>query len=164
MNDKSFCDVPIYKESEEAHSAAFHKYISEGLYNTKEKIKYYEENPAVKQRAECVYMSQFGLWKYNQIVGYLRLYFDGDQILGEYYSHSGRNIHRSTKRKIEYKAHKLAYELSLESGMNSGSIFDRIMEYIALCKKELPKRYFDTSQLEIIGPYVNWRELWLSSS
>jgi hypothetical protein len=101
-----------------------------------------------------------GCWKFNEIIGYIRLHFLGTQIRGEYFGVKKKRIVKTRTKTLEYRTWKLAPEIEVPDEATDSDIFTFVMEYIADCKKELPRRHIDTELLEAMGPYVRWRELY----
>lgn len=101
-----------------------------------------------------------GPWQYNEIVGYIRLHFVGSQIRGEYFAPNTSRIVKTRKRVFWLQTHKLAPEVSIPLTATSGQIFDLIKDYVDACKRELPRRYIDASQLMRLGPFVDWKGLY----
>ena len=167
-----FYDIPVYRTDEESDKQSYENFLKTNILKFN---LYKNDNPGCfdekrlilyEQNVHTISKNAFGGgWRYNQIVGYVRLYFSGNQVLGEWWCHTGKKIHRTTKRQIERSVcHKLAPEEDVDYHLDSASIFAVIMEYIKQCKQELPKgRYLDTSLLEKIGPYLDWRRLLRSS-
>jgi hypothetical protein len=102
-----------------------------------------------------------GSWRYNEIIGYIRLHFLGSQIRGEYFGVRSKRIVRTRKKVLEYKTWKLAVEMDIPGDSTNEQILKLIREYIDDCRKELKGRHIDSELIEIIGPYVDWRRFWL---
>jgi hypothetical protein len=64
----------------------------------------------IESHANRVYGGQ---WIYNEIIGFVRLYFDGSQVLGAYFRTSAKRISKTRKKTFEWIAHKLAPEVEL---------------------------------------------------
>ena len=59
---------------------------------------------------------KFGTWRFNEIIGYVRLYFRGSQVLGEYYAVK-RSRHVLTRHKtLIRRTHKLGPEHQIPCG------------------------------------------------
>lgn len=85
------------------------------------------------------------------------MYILGDQIRGEFWRVKAKRIVRSRKKVFEYDTWKLVPEIDIPEEANNVEIFCLINEYLSDCKKELKGRYIDTSRLDIIGPFIDWR-------
>lgn len=115
----------------------------------------------IREHARVMYG---GPWRYNEIIGYIRLHFLGSQIRGEYFGPEVKRITKTRKRVLWRKTHKLAPEVSLPSNPSNREIFDGILRYIQSCEQELPKRFVDASQLKTLAPFVNWKRLYESNA
>jgi hypothetical protein len=93
---------------------------------------------------------------YNEIVGYIRLHFLGSQVRGEYIGVRKKRIVRTRTKIVEFHTWKPAPEVEISRPTANEGIFGAALEYIALCRKELPRRYIDTELFDLIGKHVNW--------
>ena len=165
MREKYFYDVPVYRLSRERYYKDMDEYINKHMHSgSPSHIKmmedFYRKEPAQKRASEDRLRKSYGgAWDYNEIIGYIRLYFFGTQIRGEYWGVNAKKIVRTRKKFFEYKTWKLAPEIDLHWEPNSSSIFLQIQKYLERCKKELKNRFIDTRNLEVIGPYVDWKSL-----
>ena len=101
-----------------------------------------------------------GEWRYNEVIGYVRLHLLGSQVRGAYWRVDAKRIVRTRKKIIEEPWDwKLAPETELPTKGSNNEIYLAILEHVEDCSKELKKRYLDTEQLTTIGPYVDWRAL-----
>lgn len=99
----------------------------------------------------------------NEIIGYIRLYFFGNQIRGEYWAVNSKRVVKTRKKILEYKTWKLALEIDLHWEPDSSSIFLQILKYLERCQKKLKGRYIDTCNFKAIGSYVNWKSMFEES-
>jgi len=145
------------------------EYINKNMFperptHIRMKEDFFKRNPSQKVAVENRLRKSYGgAWEYNEIIGYIRLYFFGTQIRGEYWAVNAKKIVKTRKKIFEYKTWKLASEIELHWETDSSSIFSQILKYLERCKKELKKRYIDTHNLEAIGPYVDWKSLYEES-
>tara|TARA_B100001063_G_C16772156_1_gene562443 strand:- start:780 stop:1295 length:516 start_codon:yes stop_codon:yes gene_type:complete len=100
-----------------------------------------------------------GSWEYNEIIGYLEIYILGNQVRAQYWQDNKKRIVKTRKKQFVFKTHKLVPEVSFDRSLTNEDIFDVINECISDCKQELKGRYLDTSTLDRLGPYINWKEL-----
>ena len=169
MKENYFYDVPVYRLSRERYYKDMDKYINKNMYSgspnhIKMTEEFYRKEPSQKLAQEDrLQISYGGAWEYNEIIGYIRLYFFGTQIRGEYWGVNAKKIVRSRKKFFEHKTWKLASEIELHWDPDSSSIFSQILKYLERCKKELKNRYIDTRNLEVVGPYVDWKSLYEES-
>ena len=163
MREKYFYDVHVYRLSRERYYNDMDEYIKKHMYSGSPRHRkmmedYYRKEPTQKNAAEeRLRQSYGGAWEYNEIIGYIRLYFFGTQIRGEYWGVNSKRIVRTRKKTLEYKTWKLATEIDLHREPDSSSIFSKILEYLDRCQKKLKGRYIDTVSLKAIGSYVAWK-------
>lgn len=155
-------DIPVYRISEEEYNKSKNTFVENSLYPTKDDFDFYEQNPEYKIRFKDHLNKVYGgMWRYNEIIGYIRLYLFGTQIRGCYYQISQRRMVRTRKKNFVYKTHKLAGELQVYRAKSNVEFFDVILNYLADCKNELPKaRFVDDRDLKRIGPFIDWISLY----
>lgn len=101
------------------------------------------------------------MWRYNEVIGSIRLRFFGSQILGESYSVKRRRIVRTRSKVLEYRTHKLAPEINMPADATGDCLLRLVKCYLRDCERELPRRHIDTGLLDTIGPFINGRKLYL---
>ncbi len=169
MREKYFYDVPVYRLSRERYYKDMDEYIKKHMYSGSPRHinmmeDYYRKEPTQQRSAkDRLRQSYGGTWEYNEIIGYIRLYFFGTQIRGEYWGVNSKRVVRTRKKTFEYKTWKLASEIDLHREPDSFSIFLKIQEYLKRCQKGLKGRYIDTINLEAIGSYVDLKSLYEES-
>jgi len=161
-----FLELPVYRLPEDEYyekrstdiDAAMKKFVSpitpsspsiaKRLAGREDKIREHRRN------------TSGGAWRYNEIIGYVRLHLLGTQIRGEYWRDIAKAIMNTGKKRIlGLRAYKLAPETELPTAGSNNEIYFAILEHVDDCRKELKKRYLDAEQLTTIGPYVDWRAL-----
>ena len=163
-----FFDVPVYRLAEGSYYAERTAHVEREMYPTAnadaEQIReFHKREPAHYIAArDHVEKAYGGMWRYNEIIGYIRLYFFGSQVRGEYIGIKAQRIVRTRKKLFEHQTHKLVPELTVPNEATSADIFRLIKAHLVECQRELPNRYFDTTLLDKIGPYVDWRGLYIA--
>lgn len=159
MFRKDFFDIPVYRLSEEENEQ---EWINSGENKTLQD-EFYKKYPEKESRDRELLRAGFGgEWRYNEIIGYIRLYIYGTQIRGEYYVNKAKKQRRSRKKQFKFSTHKLASGESFSLKNKNNEIYKIILLYLDECEKELnkarksKKRYIDTSIFKRIGPYINW--------
>lgn len=164
--EKYFLDIPVYRIPKDIYYREMGKYIERKMYagpalHVAQIKEFYTKNPGQKQFIEKqLFLSYGGAWDYNEIIGYIRLYFFGTQIRGEYWGINAKRITRTRKKLFEFKTWKLATEIDLSWETDSLSIYSKILEYIEDCAKKLKGRFIDISNLKEIGQHVDWKSLY----
>jgi len=164
--EKYFIEIPVYRILVKQYYREMNDYIEKHLHSgplkqdalTQETLR---KRPNLNLAFEQILRDSFGgAWNYNEIIGYIRLYFFGTQIRGEYWGTKAKIKRRTRKKIFENKTWNLAPELDLLCETESSGIFAKVLEYIAACSKELKGRYIDIRPLKVIGPYVDWISLY----
>ncbi len=75
-----------------------------------------------------------GPWEFNEIVGFIRLYFCGTQVRGEYFSSEKTRTRRTRKKVFTFRAYKLAAEVNFRPTSSSEEIYQCILKYVERCK------------------------------
>ncbi len=163
MNSPHFLKIPIYRLSQDLYYDERDKFIEKEISDSRSSqyvAEFYRQNPNEEERDRERLRNKYGgAWNYNEIIGFIELHFVGTQIRGEYWLTKGKRIVRTRKKVFEWKGHKLADEMEIPSNASNEKIFSIVQEYLNNCRKELKNRYIDTSCLEVLGPYLNWRSL-----
>jgi|SRR5579885_818249 hypothetical protein len=158
-------DIPVYRISEKKYYEQRNEYIEKRIFRVGSDEEtalraHYKLFPHDYARfADHLARSFGGMWRYNEIVGYIRIHFFGGQIRGEYIGLYGKRIVRSRRKLFEIKTHKLAAEITVYGCKESSDIFRLLQRYINDCKKELKGRFVDDSIFHRIGAYVDWEKL-----
>ncbi len=165
---KYFFDVPVYRLSESQYESDWNCSRENATLVSNKEI--YSKNPEMEMSAHMALRKSFGgSWRYNEIIGYIRLYLLGLQIRGEYHANDVRRNYKTRKKILRYKTHKLADELDFSLKQNNHEIFSIILKYLHNCRRELNKkskvkRYIDSSLLEAIGQHVDWKNLFFDNA
>lgn len=160
-----FYDIPVYRLPEEQYNRERNEHIDSMLfpegdpYSQSLRQKEADDpscNSAVRDHLQRSYG---GCWKFNEIIGYIRLHFLGHQVRGEYFSIRKKRIVRTRTRVLEYLTWKLAPEVNIPRPYTNQGVYGAVLKYLADCRRELPRRSVDTELFEVIGKHVNWVDL-----
>jgi hypothetical protein len=151
-------DVPVYRLAEDEYYKQREAYVLEHLATAGARSS--EAQSAFRSHLEESYG---GPWDYNEIVGYIQLHFLGSQIRGEYFSVDAKRIVKTRCKTFVFRAHKLAPEIQIPRDATSNEICQLVNQYLDKCAEELPRRYIDSSLLDSMAPYVDWRRMWLQA-
>lgn len=160
-----FADIPVYRLPEEQYRDAMEKYIDEMMYGTDPELRqrrkgFYERNPNNKIHFVDSLKRQYGgAWRFNEIVGYIRLFFLGTQIRGELWMVDMQRICRTRKKLLVFHTLKVVPEMGIPSGATSVEIWMILLQYLDEARKKLKPRVVDSSMFEVLGPSVDWANL-----
>jgi hypothetical protein len=162
----NFYDVPVYRLPEEQYNAEMSAHIEETMYPpgdpwSEVTREFHKREPHHRTAfRDHLWRSYGGMWRYNEIIGYIRLHFLGSQIRGEYASSIKRRAVRTRRKIFEYQTHKLAAEVDIPRDANNGDILLLLRKYLERCGQELPKRHIDTRMFDAVAPFIDWRCLY----
>ena len=162
---KRFFEIPVYRLPQERYYEEMTAYIEKVMYpgppaHNAGLKRLHEKYPDIKINfEEHIRAAYGGAWDYNEIIGWVQLHFLGSQIRGEFWRVKAKRLVRSMKKVFEFRTLKLAPEISIPHEADNKEIYHLINKYLADCRKELKNRCLDTSRLDVVGPYVDWRAL-----
>ncbi|OGR26867.1 MAG: hypothetical protein A2139_03210 [Desulfobacca sp. RBG_16_60_12] len=162
---KFFFDVPVYRVPEEKYYREMNEYIERNMFpgpaehNDSMRVFYSREPEQEVSHREHLREQFGGAWNYNEIIGYIRLHFLGNQIRGEYWGVKAKRQVRTRKKIFKYMTWKIAPEINIPNKADNEEIFKLILDYLTRCSKELRGRHIDTTILKSIGQYVDWKSL-----
>lgn len=160
--DKLVFEIPIYRISREqfekellksAKNVTLPKSTFKELYGVDESKEKYE-NHFKKQVLHKRYT-----WEYNEICGYVGIFFLSTQVRAEYYNVMTQRLRKGFTKKIEW-AGKF-FEISLLGNECSDKIYSLIKEELLLNMQSsfLKHRHLDLTKFRKIGKHVNWIDL-----
>jgi hypothetical protein len=163
-SQKILFDVPVYRLSREKYELQQTKFIERELKNSGG--RYWEEacrrSPELKVQAEGHLWNIYGgSWLYNEIIGFIRLFFLSEQIRGEYYRVEAKKIIRTRRKVFRPLASEVTSPEKVSLGSSNQEIFGKIRNYLLRVQneKELKKHYIDASVLENVGLHIDWSAL-----
>ena len=147
--------LPVYRVEEEKYYADlnedFERLVSDG-WDQEFRDKYYS---LVQGWRNHHHASYGGAWNFNEIVGYIKLYFLGTQVRGEYWSTIPKRKVKTRKKQFEYKTHKLYVEIEIREKSKEG-ILAAIEEYLEGCRRELKNRHIDRKEFDKLKNHIDW--------
>ena len=161
-----FYDVPVYRLPKREYERKRHEYIENTLFppdlwHRDELIARDKANPNENPGFRDLGTKSYGgAWIFNEIVGYIRLHFMGNQVRGEYFAVQRKRIVRTRRKQFEFLDWNLVPEREIPKCSSSEEIYSIVLEYIEECRKEIKLRFIDSSGLERIGPYIDWKALY----
>ncbi len=162
--DNYFMALPVYRINKETYFLNMDDYIQKEMYSTERDVDFYKNNQPLKEQYEgylrCAYG---GPWEFNEIIGFIKIYFYGTQVRGEYWAVNTQRIVKTRKKQFEYKTHKLYMEIGIKERTNEG-ILKAVRDYIEGCKSEIPRRHIDTREFETLASHINWATLYASNN
>jgi hypothetical protein len=147
-----FFDLPVYRLPGERY------YVERGAFVDRhmQPIGHSQLDESFRGHLEYAYG---GPWQFNEIIGYIRLFFLGSQVRGEYFGVQQKRIVRTRRKTMMLLELKLVPEMKIPPNATSAQIFTVISDYVQRCKNQLKKRIVDDSLLTKVGPFVDWKRL-----
>jgi hypothetical protein len=150
-----FFDVPVYRLPQDEYNRQLGAFVERSLHPQ------LRDNSFMRQH---LFDSYGGCWRFNEIIGYIRLYFLGSQVRGEYFAVRRKRQVRTRHKRLEWQTHKLAPEVTIEQPITNMSVAGAVRQYLEDCKRELPRRHVDLSVFEVVASHVCWRDLWAEAN
>lgn len=156
-------EIPVYRLTEEAYSKKQNEYVAKrvGDYDS-EKLLLQSVKPEGGEEARrklseaSFWCGEFGGgWRYNEIIGYIRVYKYGSQIRAEYWQNDVTRIVKTRNKKFVIKNRKLVPEVGIKNG-DIGAAIDLCVNE---CKNKLNNRYLDLDIYNLVLRHVNWKSV-----
>lgn len=161
-----FHDLPVYRLPEAPYSVWFNRQVAHLVAHTFLGVA--SPTPqcvkGTKKIIERQCYEKYGPWHFNEIVGYIRLYFLESQIRGEFYSSAKTLPKRARLKVFTQRTDKLTPARDVPASATNSQILDAIKQYVGDCRRELPKLFLDDEWLDRVGPMVDWNSVLQSSS
>jgi hypothetical protein len=166
MYGRHFYDLPVYRLRAEQYSQQRRDHIEEVLFPPDDPDREFLIQREKKDPGAHAYIrdhlerSYGGCWRFNEIIGYIRLHFLGSQVRGEYFGVRRKRLVRTRTKVLEWQTHKLAPEVDIEPPFTSVEILKAIHQYIDRCKKKLKGKHIDTDVFNAIAEFVDWEAVY----
>ena len=161
--ERYFFELPIYRVSESVYSAEFHRHLAR-FWDETERMhgRAREEIFSDDQRAliqEQQWRNFGGPWRYNQVVGWVRLFVLGFQIRGEYWMVTSQRLTRRGRRDFRYSSH--AFTFNCSHGMSSDEIRDAVVIELAEFQRECRngRLFLDVTCFDNAAQCIDWRRI-----
>jgi len=157
--DEYFLVVPVYRVKEDKYYSDMESDFEKLISSTWD-VDFRKNNPDLVKNWKSSHQSSYGGgWEFNEIVGYIKLYFLGTQVRGEYWATIPKRKVRTRRKQLEYKTHKLAAEIEIREQTQEG-IIKAVEEYIDRCKREIKNRHLDQREFNNLKSHINWLSLY----
>lgn len=108
---------------------------------------------------DSFWKSYIAPWRFNQAIGWVRLYKWGSQLRGELWQMNAKRAGRQLTKK-QFSSHGKAFELHVYPEDTSESVYRAVHGQLKAFAKSFPRKIvLDLEAFEQLGPYVNWRAL-----
>jgi hypothetical protein len=152
--------IPIYRCSPQEHQKEVEEKLQWHLDNMR--VVGDAARKAWRKKLELRYDNAFwARWRYNHIIGWLRLYVRGSDILAELYWIDAERIVKQPKRKTLVWSSYREIHVSVSPDMSNRETYEALEHaLVALQEQRLYRsRYIDMTEFRNLGPYVKWKSL-----
>lgn len=158
--DSCVFEVPIYRCSLEQFTGQMEKDVAEHLEWLERASGGVtrEEAPHTFSVSEEYFRNRYGApWRYNQVVGWLRICADQGSVWGEVWYVEAKRVRRKMRKHYVWRGR--AFKLDNCTDTPSEEIFARIVHEIEGLRrwKLFKRRHFELCPLLAIGPNVDWQ-------
>jgi hypothetical protein len=154
MRDVYFFDVPIYRLPEAKYDSDRHTYIERSMADLR-----YEHWPIADQLRSKLWKQYGGAWQFNEIIGYIRLYFCCNQIRGELWMTNAKRIVQTRRKQFAWTTWKVVPERGFPETASNLEIYIAILEYLRSAERQFKRRFIDTEMFARLGKYTDWNAL-----
>lgn len=153
MTEPIAFEIPIYKFDEKKHSDNLEK-LRNNYYS------YFagpRNNSSFEDYKLFVEEIFHYYWKYNEVIGYLNIYFLGRQYRIEYWFVNSKRI-RSGINKKKFKYIGKLIEKDISKLTTNSEIYNCVLESLVKLKNypKFIKRHIDLTQFLMIGKHIDW--------
>lgn len=158
----SFIEIAIYRCGEADFDSQLEMDVADALKDIEQRGGAPPDKaPQTYRNAEEHFRDAYGgPWRYNQVIGWLRLYAGGSWILADVWLCDGKRFRRRMRDKcFHYIGSEVVAEFTAE--LSSSEIFDHLCKKLLEFERGWRRRGFvlELECLMEVGRFVNWRAL-----
>lgn len=163
MRNKYIFDIPVYRKTRDEFNSEINILIKKRIeeivsYDPKQRPLDQETKTRVKNSVINYYD---GPWQFNQIIGWLRLFLEGNKIGCHCWWIDAKRINRRMRHKrllLQTYSDILQLRIRNESSIE---IFNKLFERLINISANPPykDRYVDIDAFHRIGPFIDWRKM-----
>lgn len=163
MRDYYFFDIPVYRCPEERFDRERDEALAKRLAEIKDMGVPREKAPESYDMNEQHFQKEYGgPWRYNQTIGWLRLYAEGSHIGGHLWMVDAKRIQRNMRNKRFYlRTGSNVLVANFMPDADAKVIYQETKSAIERLSRESPLkgRYVDLETFCNLGPFIGWRSL-----
>lgn len=159
MPETYLFDIPIYWRSQQKFNAEYDARLSQYLIDFEQKSGYPLTDHLRTSLIDGFWRSYIAPWRFNQVVGWLRLYKLGSQLRGELWRMNAKRAGRQlTKKQFSLKGK--AFDVHIYPEASSTDIHRELLQGITAFSKELTRgEVLDLETFSSLAPFVDWQQL-----
>lgn len=159
MPEAYLFDIPFYWRKEDRFNREFDQDLVNHLATFEKQTGYPLTDNLRMSLTDSFWRRYIAPWRFNQVIGWVRLYKLGSQLRGESWFMNAKRAGRQVSRK-QFSLHGKAFELHIWPEQTSKQIFEAIVQDLRRFEKDSSRRIFlDLECFESIGSFVDWRKL-----
>jgi hypothetical protein len=159
MPEKYIFDIAFYWCGQDSFYREYGRRLAENLAAFEKTTGYPLTESLRMSLTDSFWRKYIAPWKFNQAVGWVRLYKLGSQLRGELWYMNAKRAGRQLTKK-QFSSHGKAFELHVYPEDTSETIYKAVLgDLHSFVKSFRRKVVLDLEAFEQLGPYVNWRAL-----
>ena len=159
MPETYLFDIPIYWCREDEFNVEDDERLKKHLNDFETQTGYPLTDNLRMSLTDGFWRRYIAPWRFNQIVGWVRLYKLGTQLRGELWFMNAKRSGRQVSRK-QFSDKGKAFELHTWPEQTSKEIFESICKELRAFEKGSKRRMLlDSSCFERLGQFTDWRRL-----
>ena len=156
-------EIPIYRLTNEQFEKELEDYVTKSIpYTRKELIN--QQGEKGRHTYDRVWNqikanSEYN-WKFNEIIGWITIHLNHKTIFGEIFLKKAKRIIKNSRAKISF--YDLGFKIPFNQDDKNQKIFKEILNSLRdiQMSKKFKNRYIDKSKFEVLGPYIDWKNLY----
>ncbi len=162
LRDLYFFEIPIYRMSEKSFNDKYDRDLERHWQCLEDAsgVPCDKMSDRLRMLSENHFWETYGTpWRFNQIVGWIRLYVLGSQIRGETWMCRAKRYTRNGRRR--YRFFGKAFEMSCSKDMTSAELGAEVEDRLRSCVKNFRsgKMHVDLECFMTASQFLNWRSL-----
>jgi len=153
--EKYFFEIPIYRVTQKRFNDDYERDLA----------RWFRSGPDPASLPEHLRMSleqhfwdtYGGPWRFNQVVGWLRLYVLGHQIRGELWMSASKRFTRNGRRRFRHVGK--AFEMHCGKRQSPDEIRSEIQDELLRFRREHRRLHLDLECFDRLAPTVDWNRL-----
>lgn len=163
MNYRYFHDLPVYRISRDRYRQELERRVADFVEKCTDEYTTTRSIRLVRTGISEHYWKKDGSWRFNEIVGYIRLHILGNYVGGTYFSSVNSRCAKTRTKVYLHCDEPFPAGRPVPLGVNNSEILAIINQYVGDCRKRLHRRYLDDEWLDCVGPMVDWNTIIQSS-
>lgn len=156
--ERYFFEVPIYRVSEDAFGRQYDRDL-EAFFGSMTMPRDYVMSRDLRLAMERHFWETYGMpWRFNQAVGWVRLYLLGSQVRGELWRAQGRRLQRRGRRNFRHLGK--AFELWCRPQMTNDEIRRAIEDELLAVGRGLRRGHIlDLECFRTLAAHIDWHSM-----